>query len=50
MVDVPCETAVTKPVELTVATLGALEFQPAELETFPTEPSEKVADAVNCCC
>lgn len=50
MVVVPMETGVANPEALMVAMEGALEFQPAELVTFPTEPSENVADAVYCCC
>jgi len=50
IVVVPTETGTANPVVLTVATDVALEFQPAELVTLPTEPSENVADAVNCCC
>lgn len=49
MVAVPTDTAVAKPAAFMLTTLVALEVQPAEDVTFPTEPSENVAEAVNCC-
>lgn len=50
IVALPVEAAVAKPAALILTTLVALEVQPAEDVTFPTEPSENVAEAVNCCC
>jgi hypothetical protein len=49
MVALPVEIALAKPLALMLTTLEALEVQPAELVTLPTEPSENVAEAVNCC-
>lgn len=39
-----------KPPLVTVTVDVELDVQPAEDVTFPTEPSENVAEAVNCCC
>ena len=46
----PDEIAVTKPELVTVATETELELQAADELTSPTEPSENVAEAENCCC
>jgi hypothetical protein len=50
MVVVPVLTGDAKPPLVMVATAVLLEDQVAEFVTFPTVPSENVADAVNCCC
>jgi hypothetical protein len=50
MVALPVETATATPLLLILTTEEALEVQPAEVVTLPTEPSENVAEAVNCCC
>lgn len=49
MVVVPAEAGDASPELLMIATLAVLEFHAAELVTSPTDPSEKVAEAVNCC-
>ncbi len=48
MVALPIETALANPLPLTVTTEGTLEVQAAEFVTSPTEPSENVAEALNC--
>jgi hypothetical protein len=47
IVVVPMDTGDASPVLLMVATLVVLEFHAAD--TLPTVPSEKVAEAANCC-
>lgn len=47
MVVVPAATGDASPLLLMIATLVLLELQVAE--TSPTVPSEKVAEAANCC-
>jgi len=49
MVVVPMETGDASPPLVMVAMVGLLDVQAAVLVTSPTEPSENVACAVNCC-
>ena len=48
MVVLPMDTGVASPAALMVATEVLLELQTEVVVTFPIEPSEKVAVAVNC--